>query len=117
MNIDEMNTLTPEEMNLPVTYGDLMMILPKMIEEIANGQLKINDMQFNCMSKTIDKLIDNISEIDYKRQIDLAFIIGYLSSIGYWSVEDLQHMYNKYAEASMKAYKAKENKHDCKTDC
>ena len=97
--------LTPEEMNMPVTYGDLTKILQSMIDGMSSGQLGLNDEFLNICTR----LADGIAEVNYKRTRDLRFFISLLSDLGYGTKEKLYSHYDKWCDEFDKLNKGDKN--------
>ena len=110
------NVFTPEEANMPVTYGELAVVLETLVKEIAKNTAQYSDDAEDYTLKTISKLMDSIIEmrdnIEYKRVRDMRFTIGLIAQLDYLNKEVILKEYCRWCEEFDKINKPKSNKED-----
>jgi hypothetical protein len=110
------NVFTPEEANMPVTYGELAVVLETLVKEIAKNTTQYSDDAEDYTLKAISKLMDSIIEmrdnIEYKRIRDVHFMIGLLAQVNYLNKDVLLKEYPHWCEEFDKLNKPKPNKED-----
>ena len=81
------NILTPKEANKSVTYGELMVILESVADNISKSAIDYSDTLQKQIFKVIDTLTDSLVKIrddaEYKRQRDVHFMIALLAQLNY----------------------------------
>ena len=95
-------TLTPEEANQPVTYGDLYTILQSMVTDLSKYSIDYADTLQDGTFKMINKLTDTFVAIrddtNYKRQRDIHFLIGLFAQFYHCDKEILHKEYQRWCE-------------------
>ena len=96
------NLFTPEEANVPVTYGTLADVLQIYTQEFVKETTDYVDDTHDGILKIIDKLTDSLvamrKDLDYLRQRDMHFIISYLAREKLCSRETLFDIYHSWCE-------------------
>ena len=96
------NIFTPEQANMPVTYGELATILQMVIGELAKNSINDVDTLQDGTFKVIEKLTDSIVQIrddsDYKRQRDLRFMINLIAQMGNYDKDVISSEYKRWCE-------------------
>ena len=98
------NMLTPEQANMPVTYGDLMAILTPLMEMEINGNTDIILKNAEILS---DHMVQIRDDADYNRQRDIRFVINLIAQIGNYDKNVLNSEYNRWCEEFDKLNKPK----------
>ena len=75
------NIFTPEEANMPVTYGVLLQVLESIRPAIDSRDEALRDLE-----DAVEILIDGLAEAEYKRVRDMHYILSYLAQ---------ERLYNK----------------------
>lgn len=89
---------TLEESSMPVTYGNLLVILQTLIKNISEETLKADEVTFNGVSNLVDILADRINEIEYRRVRDMHFVLNYLAYLRHCTIDEMKKTYETYCE-------------------
>ena len=89
------NIFTPEQTNMPVTYGDLMNILTPMMDMVTQGG---SDISLKIAEKLSDFMVQIRDDADYKRQRDLRFVINLIAQMGRYDKEVIYSEYQRWCE-------------------
>lgn len=92
------NLFTEEETSRPVTYGELAVILEKVVQTWINSDNETYEESLKLIGATTDALIDAIKDFNYKRMRDVRFFFCLLSDLGYGTLEHLYNYYSKWCE-------------------
>lgn len=110
------NTFTPEEANMPVTYGELLTILTSLNQELCKHSIDYTNTLQEQTFKIIDKLTNHIVEIrddaEYKRQRDTRFMMGLLAQLYHCDPEVMRNEYKRWCEEFDKLNKPKTDSED-----
>lgn len=110
------NILTPKEANKSVTYGELMVILESVADNISKSAIDYSDTLQKQIFKVIDTLTDSLVKIrddaEYKRQRDVHFMIALLAQLNYCNKEVVHKEYQLWCEEFDKLNKPKANPED-----
>lgn len=68
------NIFTPEEENMPVTYGALLQILQSMVPAVES-----RDKALDTFDEAIINLVHAVEDLEYRRIRDIHFILSYLA--------------------------------------
>ena len=110
------NTFTPEEANMPVTYGELLTILTSLNQELSKYSIDYTNTLQGQTFKIIDKLTDHIVAIrddaEYKRQRDMHFMLGLFAQFHMCDKEVLHKEYRRWCEEFDRLNKPKNDSED-----
>lgn len=91
-------TLSQEERNQLVTYGDLVDVLQIVTQEYFQSEEKVYDAQKECYEKVMDATIGRINEDRYKQIRFEKFIIGILCEVCHLSRPAVEQEYERYCK-------------------
>lgn len=110
------NTFTPEEANMPVTYGELLTILTSLNQELSKYSIDYTNTLQEQTFKIIDKLTNHIVEIrddaEYERQRDVRFMMGLLAQLYHCDTEVIRNEYKRWCEEFDKLNKPQNDSED-----
>lgn len=96
------NLFTPEEANMPVTYGALADVLQIYTQTLVEETTGYVDATEEGIVKIIDKMTDALAtmrkDLDYLRQRDMHFIISYLAREKLCSRDTMFDIYHSWCE-------------------
>lgn len=95
------NIFTPEEANMPVTYGELLTIFKSVLDEIAKHSIYTDTLQkhiFEIINKLTDRIVTIRDDAEYKRQRDVRFMLGLLVQFHMCDKEVLHKEYRRWCE-------------------
>lgn len=86
---------TPEQANMPVTYGGLMDILTPLMKMVAEEN---NNITFKSAEIFSDYMVQIRDDADYNRQRDIRFVINLIAQIGNYDKNVLNSEYERWCE-------------------
>ena len=87
------NIFTPEEENMPVTYGELLKIF-----ESLKPAIESRDAALDSFEEEILKIWDVLVDAEYKRVRDMHFILSYFAQEHLCNRDKLHDAYLKWCE-------------------
>ena len=84
------NIFTPEEANMPVTYGILLQVL-----ESIRPAIESRDKALDDLNDAIQVITDALVDAEYKRVRDMRYILSYLAQDRLYNRDKF---YNTYIE-------------------
>ena len=87
------NIFTPEEENMPVTYGELLKIFEQLKPAIES-----RDAALDSFSEEILRIYDILVDAEYKRVRDIHFILSYLAQDRLCNRKEFEDVYLKWCE-------------------
>ena len=100
------NMFTPEQANMPVTYGNLMAILTPLMKMTTEGNSYITFKSAELLS---DYMVQIRDDADYNRQRDIRFVINLIAQIGNYDKNVLDSEYKRWCDEFDKLNKPKDN--------
>lgn len=110
------NIFTPKEANKSVTYGELIVILESVADNISQNTINYSDILQEQILKVINTLTDSLVKIrddaEYKRRRDVHFMIALLAQLNHCDKEVIHKEYQFWCEEFDKLNKPKANPED-----
>lgn len=110
------NIFTPEEAQQPVTYGELIVILESVVDNISKNAIDYSNTLQKQIFQVINTLTDSLVKIrddaEYKRQRDVHFMIDLLAHFNHCDKEVIHKEYQRWCEEFDKLNKPKANPED-----
>ena len=107
------NLFTPEQANMPVTYGELANILQiytqTLVKETTDYVDEIEEGIVKIINKMTDSLVAMRNDLDYLRYRDMHFIINYLAREKLCNRDALFDIYRSWCEEFEKLNKPQTN--------
>jgi hypothetical protein len=91
-------SLTPEERNMPVTFGDLEIALKAVITELSKREDALQEIEQELLNKTINTVADRINKERYERLRFEYFIIELICRLNHLYKKDILDAYREYCE-------------------
>lgn len=97
--MDIESLFTPEEENLPITYGELFKVLTALTDVLSSGHQTDQEEAIDGIFSVIDNAISVIEDAEYKRMRDVRFFLGLISQIHCYDKDILRKEYERWCDA------------------